>query len=65
MGLARVPGRLIAEITAADARGEPGGYYERWLRAFESLLAEKGLLRREDLDERTEEFEFGERDDVF
>ncbi len=58
-------GRLIAEIAAADARGESSGYYERWLRAFESLLAEKGLLRREEVEERTEEFEFGERDEVF
>jgi nitrile hydratase accessory protein len=57
--------RLIAEIAGAEARGEPSAYYERWLRSFERLLVDKGLVTREELDERTEEFEFGERDDVF
>jgi nitrile hydratase accessory protein len=57
--------RLIAEIGAADARNDPSGYYERWLAAFEGLLTETGILTREELDERTFEFEFGERDDVF
>jgi nitrile hydratase accessory protein len=57
--------RLIARIAAADARGDPSGYYERWLAAFEDLLAATGLVTREELDERTYEFEFGERDDVF
>ena len=55
----------IAEIASAEARGEPSAYYERWLRSFERLLVDKGLVTREELDERTEEFEFGERDDVF
>jgi nitrile hydratase accessory protein len=56
--------RLIGQIAAADARGEDG-YYERWLAAFEQLLAERGILSAEELDERTLEFEFGERDEVF
>jgi len=57
--------RLIAEIAAADARNDPSGYYERWLAAFEQLLTEQGILTRDELDERTLEFEFGERDEVF
>ncbi len=57
--------RLIAEIAGAEAHGEPSAYYERWLRSFEGLLVEKGILTRVELDDRTEEFEFGERDEVF
>ena len=57
--------RLIAQIASAEARDEPSGYYERWLTAFESLLTERGVLSTEELDERTFEFEFGERDEVF
>src|SRR5437879_6515988 len=57
--------RLSAEIAAAETRGEESTYYERWLRAFEGLLIEGGILTREGLDDRTEEFEFGERDEVF
>ena len=57
--------QLIARIAAADAGGDPSGYYERWLAAFEALLTEKGIVTREELDERSYQFEFGERDDVF
>jgi nitrile hydratase accessory protein len=56
---------LIAEIGVADARGDQSGYYERWLASFEALLADKGVLTREEIDERTYQFEFGERDDVY
>lgn len=57
--------RLIDQIGQADAVGDPSGYYERWLAAFERLLAERGLVTGAELDERTYEFEFGERDEVF
>jgi nitrile hydratase accessory protein len=57
--------RLIAEIADAEARGEHANYYERWLAGFERLLADKGLLAPDDLEDRTEAFEFGERDDVY
>lgn len=57
--------QLIAQIADADARDDPAGYYERWLAAFERLLAERGIISTDELDERTFEFEFGERDDVF
>ena len=45
--------------------GGPFVYYEIWLATFEDLLARKGLVTGEELDETTYQFEFGERDDVF
>ncbi len=33
------------------------GYYERWIAATELLLVEKGLLTREEIDERAAELE--------
>ena len=57
--------QLIAEIEAGDAGGDLSGYYERWLAAFEALLAQRGAITREELDERTFQFEFGERDEIF
>jgi len=56
---------LIAEIGAATARGEVEVYYERWLAAFEGWLVQRGLIGVDELAERTEEFEFGERDELF
>ena len=56
--------QLIAEIAHAEREGESSSYYERWLHAFERLLADKGLLDEAALDERTYDFETGRRDDV-
>lgn len=56
--------RLIARIGAADLCGEESSYYERWLQSFESLLIDKGLMTADEVDERTDEFEWGERDEV-
>lgn len=56
---------LIAQIAEADRSGDRSDYYERWLAAFETLLTEKGLLTREEIEERAYQFEFGERDEVF
>ncbi|PYM65415.1 MAG: nitrile hydratase accessory protein [Candidatus Rokuibacteriota bacterium] len=56
---------LIAQIAAAEARGGPFGYYQIWLATFEELLARKGLVTPEEVEEATYQFEFGERDDVF
>ena len=57
--------QLIAQIAQAEARGEDSRYYERWLASFERLLADKGLVTPEELEDRTEAFEFGERDEVY
>jgi len=57
--------QLIAEIAHAEREGESSSYYERWLHAFERLLAGKGLVDPAALAERRHEFEAGHRDDVF
>ncbi len=44
--------RLIAEISAADRRGENSGYYERFLRALERLLVEKHVCDAADIELR-------------
>jgi nitrile hydratase accessory protein len=56
---------LIAQVQAAESRPGPFVYYEVWLATFEGLLADRGVVTREELEETTYQFEFGERDDVF
>lgn len=51
--------RLIAEIAAAPP-GTP--YYESWLAAFERLLVDRGLLTREEIAARVQEFACGARE---
>jgi nitrile hydratase accessory protein len=58
-------GALIAEIAAAEARGGEFRYYHAWLTAFERVLAARGDVRPEELEETTFQFEFGERDEVY
>ncbi len=57
--------RLIDEIAVAEKRDEAFDYYACWLAAFESLLEEKGMVAAGEIDERTSEFEFGERGEVY
>jgi nitrile hydratase accessory protein len=48
-------GRLAAEIARAGARGDPDRgdtYYEHWLAALETLVAEKGLVGAAELARR-------------
>src|SRR5262249_20194086 len=56
---------LIAHIAVAEAPGGTFVYYEVWLATFEALLAKKGLVSAEELEETTYQFEFGERDEVY
>lgn len=56
---------LIAEIRAAEARGEASSYYERWLAAFERLLLERGILSAEEIERRVHEIATGQREDIF
>jgi nitrile hydratase accessory protein len=56
---------LIAEIATAEARGGEFRYYHAWLAAFEQVLATRGAVRAEELEETTFQFEFGERDEVY
>ena len=44
--------RLIAEITASDARGDHTSYYERFLGALAQLLAVKGLCPANEIELR-------------
>ena len=56
--------RLAREIRAAQARGDPDlgtTYYEHWLAALEKLVAEKGLVRAEELARRKAEWEHAAR----
>ena len=57
--------RLVAQISEDESKGEGSVYYEQWLAAFESLLQEKGIVSKDEVDERTYQFEFGERDEVY
>jgi nitrile hydratase accessory protein len=55
---------LIAEIAAAETRGGTFRYYDAWLAAFERVLASRGAVSTDELDETTFQFEYGERDDA-
>ncbi len=57
--------RLVEQIAGAEAQGEEPEYYQRWLAAFEALLDSRGIVTREEVEERSYQFEFGERDDVY
>ncbi|HEX5368427.1 MAG TPA: nitrile hydratase accessory protein [Dehalococcoidia bacterium] len=54
---------LVKEIEANQAGGPTSSYYELWLTALEKLLLDKGVLNREELEERTAEYASGARDD--
>jgi len=55
---------LMQELAAAEARGGEFRYYDAWLAAFERVLAGRGVLRADEIEEVAFQFEFGERDDV-
>jgi nitrile hydratase accessory protein len=52
--------RLVEQIAEGDT-----AYYENWLNALEILLVDHGLIARDDLLRRTEEYRTLERDPVF
>ena len=47
--------RLIEQVAHAEAREDNSSYYERWLAAFESLLADKGLVAPAEVEARARE----------
>jgi nitrile hydratase accessory protein len=57
--------RLEKEVAAAGPGDDGSRYYELWLRAFEALLVDDGLVSREELDRRAREYLDGVRDEVF
>ena len=46
-----------------DDPSEEQTYYEKWLAGLAALAAERGLITTEELDQRTHEYETGERND--
>lgn len=57
--------RLAQEIRAAQERGDPDlgtTYYRHWLAALEKLVAEKGLVRGEELARRKAQWETAARE---
>lgn len=56
---------LIPRLAEPQAPGEELPYYEAWLGALEHVLGTRELVAPDDLEERTCQFEYGERDDVF
>ncbi|MFT0174041.1 nitrile hydratase accessory protein [Paraburkholderia mimosarum] len=60
--------RLIAEVAAASVKqgtADESGYYDQWVDAFFWLLLEKGILTRQKIGRRVEDFRTGVRQDVF
>lgn len=57
--------RLAAELAAASARGEPDDgtrYYEHWLVTLETLVADKGIVARDELAHHADEWAEAARD---
>jgi nitrile hydratase accessory protein len=57
--------RLIVAIREAEAEPGPFEYYRCWLQAFEGMIEAVGVAGAVDIEERTAEFEFGERFDIY
>jgi len=48
--------QLASEIATAEQNNTPSSYYARWIASLEELLIDRGLISREQLDARTEEY---------
>ncbi|MEA2642119.1 MAG: hypothetical protein QOF51_3513 [Chloroflexota bacterium] len=55
--------QLVAKIAGAESQGVDSTYYERWVASLEELVLTSGLVSRDELDARTEEYASGARDD--
>ena len=56
-------GNLVAEIAESEKSRASQVYYEQWLAALEKLAISRGMVSKEELDARTEEFASGQQDD--
>ncbi|HZT08653.1 MAG TPA: nitrile hydratase accessory protein [Chloroflexota bacterium] len=54
---------LVEQIAADESAGRSSSYYERWLASLEEVLLRKGIVTRDELDARTDEYARGVRDD--
>jgi nitrile hydratase accessory protein len=60
--------RLIGAIStgrASEAPDETSDYYYHWVAAFSRLLLEKGILSRNELEDRVADFLSGRRQEVY
>ena len=57
--------RLVANIAEAEKEAGPFEYYRCWLAALEDVLDASGVVSPAESQERTFEFEFGERQEIF
>lgn len=57
--------RLVVAVRAAEESAAPFEYYTCWLAAFEAILSDLGIVQPADIEERTAEFEFGERSEIY
>ena len=54
--------QLASEIAASEQNNNPSSYYARWVASLEELLIDRGLISREQLDDRTAEYASGIHD---
>lgn len=54
--------QLSSEIATAEQNNNPSSYYARWVASLEELLIDRGLISREQLDDRTAEYASGIHD---
>ncbi len=57
--------RLIVRVAEGEQRPGSFDYYACWLAAFEDVLKDADIVLPEELMERTNEFEFGERAEIY
>lgn len=55
--------RLAEEIAVAPPDDKEAVYYERWLASLERLLLERGMITRDELEDRFAAYESGDLDD--
>lgn len=55
--------RLAEEIAVAPPDDKGAVYYERWLASLERLLLERGMITRDELEDRFAAYESGDLDD--
>ena len=54
---------LVEQIATDEAADRPTTYYERWLASLESILLQREVVTKEELDARAAEYASGERSD--
>lgn len=55
--------RLVEETRVDESREEPNAYYQRWVRALESLVVDRGLITSTEIEARAAAYATGELGD--